>query len=156
MYAFLYKREPLQRKPFSKSLSKTYLINTSLNYFRNKHFVYVLIETRIITKLHFQNTFKNHTKHDFKQKQVIKQVTKSPWKTMDEKGANTFPFHNLPKSWLFDFLMNKFHILTCFNELRSLALEFDQKVKVLLFSIQLTLDQLTAKFICQSNGIAMF
>ena len=43
-----------------------------------------------------QNTFKNHTKHNFKQKQVILQVTKSPWKTMDEKGANTFPFHNLP------------------------------------------------------------
>ena len=38
-----------------------------------------------------QNTFKNHTKQNFKQKQV----TKSPWKTMDEKGANTFPFHNL-------------------------------------------------------------
>ena len=44
----------------------------------------------------FQNTFKNHTKHNFKQKQVIYQVTKSPWKTIDKKGANTFPFHNLP------------------------------------------------------------
>ena len=55
------------------------------------------------------------------------------------------------KSWLFDFLMNNFHILTCFDELWSMALEFDQKVKVWLFSIQLT-----AKFICQSNGIAMF
>ena len=28
-------------------------------------------------------------------KQVILQVTKSPWKTMDGKGANTFPFHNI-------------------------------------------------------------
>ena len=45
-----------------------------------------------------QNTFKNHTKHNFKQEQVIQQVTKSPWKTMDEKGANTFPFHNLPRT----------------------------------------------------------
>ena len=60
------------------------------------------------------------------------------------------------KSWLFDLLMNKFHILTCFDELWSLALEFDQKVKVWLFSIQLTFDQLTEKFICQSNGLAMF
>ena len=25
-----------------------------------------------------------------------KQVTKSPWITMDRKGANTFPFYNLP------------------------------------------------------------
>ena len=33
---------------------------------------------------------------------------------------------------------------------------FDQKVKVWLFSIQLTFDQLTEKFICQSNGFVMF
>ena len=91
----LIKRESLQRH-FSKSLSKTHCTDTSLNYFQNQHFVHILIETRIITKLHFQNTFKNHTKHNFKQKQVIQQVTKSPWKTRDEKGANTFPFHNLP------------------------------------------------------------
>ena len=56
----------------------------------------------------------------------------------------------------FYFLLNKYHILTCFDELWSLALEFDQNVKVWLFSIQLTFDQLTAKFICQSNGLAMF
>ena len=43
-----------------------------------------------------QNTFKNHTKYNFKQKQVIYKVTKIPCKSMDEKGANTFPFHNLP------------------------------------------------------------
>ena len=24
------------------------------------------------------------------------QVPKSPWKTLDRKGANTFPFYNLP------------------------------------------------------------
>ena len=60
------------------------------------------------------------------------------------------------KSWLFYFLMNKLHILTCFDESWSLALEFDKKVKVWLFSIQLTFDQLTAKFICQSNELAMF
>ena len=52
--------------------------------------------------------------------------------------------------------MNKFTILTFFVELWYLVLEFDQKVKVWLFSIQLTFDQLTAKFICQSNGLAMF
>ena len=47
------------------------------------------------------------------------------------------------KPWLFYFLMNKFHILTCFDELWSLTLNFDQKVKVWLFSVQLTFDQLT-------------
>ena len=52
--------------------------------------------------------------------------------------------------------MKKFHILTCFNELWSLALDFDQKVKVWLFNIQLTFDQWTEKFIIQSNGFAMF
>ena len=60
------------------------------------------------------------------------------------------------KSWIFDLLMNKFHILTCFDGLWSLALEFDQKVNVWLFSIQLTFYQLAAKFICQSNGLVMF
>ena len=41
----------------------------------------------------FKKYFQNHTKNNFKQKQVIQQVTKSPWITMDKKGANTFPFH---------------------------------------------------------------
>ena len=36
----------------------------------------------------------------------------------------------------FDFLMNKFHVLTCFDEKWILTLDFDQKVKVWLFSIQ--------------------
>ena len=43
----------------------------------------------------------------------------------------------------FFFLMNKFYILTCFDELWSLTFDFDQKVKVWLFSVQLTFDQLT-------------
>ena len=38
-------------------------------------------------------------KHHFKQLKTkgkwSKQVTKSPWITMDRKGANTFPFYNL-------------------------------------------------------------
>ena len=47
----------------------------------------------------FQNTFKttpNTISNKAKQSEWSKQVTKGPWKTMDEKGANTFPFHNLP------------------------------------------------------------
>ena len=43
-----------------------------------------------------QNTFKNPYKAHFQTKASDLEVTKSPWKTMDEKGANTFPFHNLP------------------------------------------------------------
>ena len=48
----------------------------------------------------FSKTFSNpHTKHHFKQLKIkaslSKQVTKSPWITMDRKGANTFPFYNL-------------------------------------------------------------
>ena len=38
----------------------------------------------------FQN--KTHKHKQFKNEQV----PKSPWKTMDRKGANTFPFYNLP------------------------------------------------------------
>ena len=50
---------------------------------------------------YFQNIFQNHTlKHHFKQLEKqskwSKTSNKSPWKTMDEKGNNTFPFHNLP------------------------------------------------------------
>ena len=41
---------------------------------------------------YFQKTTPNTISN---KKQVIYQVTKSPWKTMDEKGANNFPFHNL-------------------------------------------------------------
>ena len=46
-----------------------------------------------------QNTFKtkqNTISNKTKQSKLSKQVTKSPWKTMDEKSASTFPFHNLP------------------------------------------------------------
>ena len=48
----------------------------------------------------FKTFSKPHTKHHFKQlkskSKWSKQVTKSPWITMDENGACTFPFHNLP------------------------------------------------------------
>ena len=37
-----------------------------------------------------------------------------------------------------------------------MELDFDQKVKVRLFSLQLTFDQLTAKFICQSYAFEIF
>ena len=46
--------------------------------------------------------------------------------------------------------MKKFHNLTCFDERWILALGFDQKVNVWLFSIQSNFNQLTGKFICQS------
>ena len=42
------------------------------------------------------NTFKKPHKAQFKTKASDLASTKSPWKTMDEKGVNTFPFHNLP------------------------------------------------------------
>ena len=51
--------------------------------------------------------------------------------------------------WLFNFLMKKLHILTCLDGIIFLKLNFDQKVKVWLFSVQLIFDQLTGKFICQ-------
>ena len=48
---------------------------------------------------HTQSTISNNWKHHFKQLKMqgkwSKQVTKSPWITMDRKGANTFPFYNL-------------------------------------------------------------
>ena len=46
--------------------------------------------------------------------------------------------------------MNKCHNLTHLDEKWPLALGFDQKVKVWLFSVQSNFDQLTKKFICQS------
>ena len=44
----------------------------------------------------FKNTFKTHPKVHFQTKAMIQQETKSPQITTEEKGANTFPFHNLP------------------------------------------------------------
>ena len=41
--------------------------------------------------------------------------------------------------------MNKFHVLTHLDEKWPLALDFDQKVKVWLFSVQSNFDQLTEK-----------
>ena len=52
--------------------------------------------------------------------------------------------------------MNKFHDLACFDEKWILTLDFDQKVKVWLFSIQSKIDQLTGKFICQSCAFGIF
>ena len=51
------------------------------------------------------------------------QVPKSSWKTMDGKGANTFPFHNLPpilknyKKGLFC----SFHPFLCWIKEKSIA-----------------------------------
>ena len=52
--------------------------------------------------------------------------------------------------------MNKFHNLTCLYEKWILALDFDQKVKVWLFSIQSNFDQLIEKFSCQSYAFGIF
>ena len=52
--------------------------------------------------------------------------------------------------------MNKFHNFTCLDEKWILALDFDQKVKVWLFSIRSNFDQLTEKFICQSCAFEIF
>ena len=74
---------------------------------------FLYIQTRIITKVattmaSFQNIFQNHTQSTISnnwkapfqtiemQSKWSKQVTKSPWITMDRKDANTFPFYNLP------------------------------------------------------------
>ena len=45
-----------------------------------------------------KNTFKTHLKHISNKafSKVIQQATKSPYITMDEKGANTFPFITYP------------------------------------------------------------
>ena len=89
LYAFLQKREPLQRHFFKITFKNTFHEHF-FELFSKQHFVRVLIETRTITKT-FLKYFQNHTtNHTFKQKQVIQQETKSPYITMDEKGANTF------------------------------------------------------------------
>ena len=67
-----------------------------------KHIFEPLFETKLCThenhyKEIFQNTFKAHTTSTLSnESKWSERVTKSPWKTMDEKGANTIPFHNLP------------------------------------------------------------
>ena len=52
--------------------------------------------------------------------------------------------------------MYKFHNLTHLDEKWPLALDFDQKVKVWLFSVQSNFDQLTEKFICQCHAFEIF
>ena len=91
---------------FSKQSLKHSKHLTKLKTFsKDQTCLYTFLQTRIITKIaktmaSFQKNFQNHTKHHFKQfknqSKWSKQVTKSPWKTLDEKGASTFPFHNLP------------------------------------------------------------
>ena len=54
------------------------------------------------------------------------------------------------------FLINKFHVLTHLDEKWPLALDFDQKVKVWLFSVQSNFGQLTEKFIYQSYAFEIF
>ena len=49
-----------------------------------------------IKKALFKNTFKTNHKHISNKAFQSELVTKSPQITTDEKGANTFPFHNLP------------------------------------------------------------
>ena len=56
----------------------------------------------------------------------------------------------------FDFLMNKFHSLTYLDELWSLILDFDQKVKVWLFSVQLTFHHLTEIHLSTNWSWGMF
>ena len=79
---------------FKTSFHKTTL---SFNkYFQNKHFVCVLNDAGIITKFsalrHFSKYFQTHSQSIFKSELA----SKRPQITTDEKGANTFPFHNLP------------------------------------------------------------
>ena len=85
------------------TLSKQKFSKTKWKLFQ-KTYIFVYIPTWIITKVaitlaSFQNIFKPTLKHHFKQLKTkgkwSKQVTKSPWVTMDRKGANTFPFYNL-------------------------------------------------------------
>ena len=82
-------------KHLFKTLSETRFTNTSLNHFSKQNFVCVLIETRTITKRFFKILSKPTPQAHYQIK-ASEQVTKSPWKTLDEKGDNTFPFHNLP------------------------------------------------------------
>ena len=81
----------------AKPLFKTRFTNTSLNHFSKQNFVYVLIETRTISKKLSKILSKPTPQAHYQTKASdLKRVTKSPWITMDEKGASTFPFHNLP------------------------------------------------------------
>ena len=82
---------------FSKHFPKTQSTNTFLNHLSKQNFVRVLIETRAITKRFFKTLLKPIPQaHCQNKSKWSKQVTKSPWITMDKKGSCTFPFHNLP------------------------------------------------------------
>ena len=52
-------------------------------------------EARVKSKFQNKNFFQTH-KHKENNFENNEQVPKSPWITTDRKGANTFPFYNLP------------------------------------------------------------
>ena len=88
----------LSKQTLSKTFEISFRKDTHRRIYSNtSHYVGCLKQG-----ISFKNIFKTHTHthHNFKQLKIkvsdLKQVTKSPWITMDEKGANTFPFHNLP------------------------------------------------------------
>ena len=111
-----------QERHLSRQIASSYLLHfkTILSIFKNKQLHISKHFTKLKKKLKIQNIFvyiltnenhykdclnnglfykilsKPHKEQFQNKKKVIQQVTKSPWKTMDEKGANTFPFHNLP------------------------------------------------------------
>ena len=72
----------------SKTTFSHYTFKT---FFKNFLSTLLRTDTRVIIK---QTNFSKLTnpKAIFKNEQV----SKSPWKTTDGKGASTFPFHNLP------------------------------------------------------------
>ena len=68
---------------------------------KDQHFVYILTNENhykvCLNDGAFSKYFQKTTQSIFSNKSKwSSKVTKSPWKTMDEKGANTFPFNYLP------------------------------------------------------------
>ena len=85
---------------FSKTNTHIFkhLTNIENIFKRSNIFVYILTNENYykvcLNNGLFTKYFKKPHKAQFQTK--ARQVTKSPWKTMDERGASTFPFHNLP------------------------------------------------------------
>ena len=71
---------------FQKTNIFVYIL-TNENHYKDCLNEWPLLQNNFKTTL---NTFSNNKSN------WSKKVTKSPWKTMEEKGANTFLFHNLP------------------------------------------------------------
>ena len=97
----IYTDEFLRVGRFSRILA---LISKRTEIFSHQHFSKAFKEN-------FSNTLTYESKWNFSKKPFLKptlkskqtifentneQVSKSPWITMDRKGANTFPFYNLP------------------------------------------------------------